>query len=151
MALYIIYKLFMHCFFKLNLFKNCIKDHEINLQQFPAIVTNISEFFCATLQTSYGCILIIICLLHVYEHGKKVCQFHYIKCSLNMLKSPFKKFSSQAVRNFPWFSPKLALIQVRIIQKDPHGGHSTYNSRSHKRTIGLKPTTIITTFIDRNS
>ena len=46
-----------------------------------------------------------------------------------------------AVRSFPWFSPKLAKIRPRIPLKDTHGGHSPYRPRSHKRTIGLKPTT----------
>ena len=42
---------------------------------------------------------------------------------------------------FPWFSLKLAQIRVRIPQKDPYGGQAPYRSRSHKRTIGLQPTT----------
>ena len=46
-----------------------------------------------------------------------------------------------AVRSFPWFSPKLSQIRARIPQKDPHRGHSNFSPRSHKRTIGLKPTT----------
>ena len=32
-------------------------------------------------------------------------------------------------------------LRVRIPQKDPHGGHTTYSPRSHKQIIGLQPTT----------
>ena len=46
-----------------------------------------------------------------------------------------------AVRSFPWFSPKLEYIRVRIPYKDPHEGHTTYSPMSHKQTTGLKPTT----------
>ena len=49
------------------------------------------------------------------------------------------------VRSFPWFSQKFAWIRARIPWKDPHGGHSPYRLRSHKRTIGLIPTTTTTT------
>ena len=31
--------------FKLNLFKSCIKEHDLNLQQFPATVIHASELF----------------------------------------------------------------------------------------------------------
>ena len=48
----IIYKFsLIQYFLKLNLFKNCIKWQEMNLQQFLEIVTNISIFFLAQ-QTS---------------------------------------------------------------------------------------------------
>ena len=33
-----------------------------------------------------------------------------------------------------------------FLRKTPHGGHSTYSPRSHKRTIGLKLTITITIF-----
>ena len=50
-ALYIIYKLLhkKEYFFKLNLFQNCIKQSEVNLQQFLAIITNRSELLCGIL------------------------------------------------------------------------------------------------------
>ena len=55
-AQYIGYKFISNvlCTLKL-LFKNCIKKQEMNLQQFPQIVTHTSELFCAALYTSYQC------------------------------------------------------------------------------------------------
>ena len=50
-------------------------------------------------------------------------------------------FVHLAVRSFPWFSPKLAQLQVRISYKDPHGRHSFYTPRSRKWKIELKSTT----------
>ena len=46
------------------------------------------------------------------------------------------------VRSFPWFSPKLALIRVRIPYKDPHGGHSSYSPKSFvwQLVLNLQPT-----------
>ena len=40
-------------FLKLNSFKNCIKQMEMNLKQFPVIVPNVHELFCVALYTDY--------------------------------------------------------------------------------------------------
>ena len=40
-------------FLKLNVFKNCIKQLETNLQQFPAVANNISEMFYTVQYTRY--------------------------------------------------------------------------------------------------
>ena len=42
-----------HSVFKFYLGKNCTKQCKTNLQQFPAIIINVSEFFCMAMQTSY--------------------------------------------------------------------------------------------------
>ena len=42
-------------FFKINLFENFIKQHEMNLEQFTTTVTNISKFLWVFLWTNYEC------------------------------------------------------------------------------------------------
>ena len=55
-ALYISYKFLsdLQCALKL-LFKDCIKQQEMSLQQISQIVTHVSELFCDALQTNYEC------------------------------------------------------------------------------------------------
>ena len=43
----------LHRIFKSNLFKNCLKELEMNLNLLPAIVTNVSEKFRMALQKIY--------------------------------------------------------------------------------------------------
>ena len=55
------------------LLKNCIKLQEMNLQQFPQIVTHIFELFCAALQTSYECYFIPYCVIFMFWGMLKLC------------------------------------------------------------------------------
>ena len=49
-AVYTIYELFTsHVFFLINLFKKCVEQFEMHIQQLPAIITNVTKFFSATL------------------------------------------------------------------------------------------------------
>ena len=60
----------------------------MNLQQFPQIVTHVSELSCAALLTSCECYsCTIFCRFHVFGHVKNICWFHYLWCNLNTQKS----------------------------------------------------------------
>ena len=52
----------------------------------------------------------------------------------------------RSLREFRRNSRKYVLESLRMT---PYGGHTTYNLRSNKRTIGLKPTTTTTTSFKR--
>ena len=55
-------------FFKLSLLLNYLKEHETNIQTFPAIVTNISEFFVESCREIMNDIYATSGLLQIFEH-----------------------------------------------------------------------------------
>ena len=73
-------------FFKSIIFNNCIKQLEMKLQPFPAIVTNVSEFFVWFCRQAMNAIHIIFSWLHVFGYFKNIGSFHHTYCSLNALK-----------------------------------------------------------------
>ena len=80
-------------FFKINLFKKCVKLQETKFRQFPAIVTHVSELFCVAPQINHACIHSTFCSLHVFDQQN----FSYIQSSLSISKFTNKKFCPQAV------------------------------------------------------
>ena len=69
----------------------------MNRKQFPQIVTQKFKFLRAAQQTSYECHHTLFCCSQVFEHGKNVCYFYYVQCSLNTQIFNSKKFPPQVL------------------------------------------------------
>ena len=86
----------LHSVFKLNLFKNCIKQLEINLQLQPLSLMYPNPFvwpYKQVINNTHS----LICRLHVFKLAKNVCYFQYILCSLNKPKCTNKQVHQFAV------------------------------------------------------
>ena len=80
-------------FFELNLFKDCIKHLEMNLQLFPAIIINISEIFsCGPVNKLWMLFIPYSVTFFFYYYFENECSFHCTSFSLNTLKCTYKKF-----------------------------------------------------------